>query len=143
MKSKLALITAALTLQGCALEPPAFGKLPPVAEGVETGEIALIRPRAFVGEEHDYYVNINNVDLAPLSSGQHARFKLPAGEHRIAIRCPALLSSNWNETAVVQRVAAGQTTYAAVAPKASCVSIATLSEGEAKKLLSKTNPRVP
>jgi hypothetical protein len=141
MKCNLVLFAAALTLQGCAMEAPVLGKLPPVAEGVEAGEVALIRPPSFIGEEHEYYVNINNVDLAPLASGEHARFRLPPGEHRIAIRCPALWSANWNETATVQHVAARQTTYAAVAPKGNCVSINPLSEGEAKKLLSRTSAR--
>ena len=53
--------------------------------------MVLIRPRAFA-DETSFYINVNRDDIAPIRSGQHTRLKLPAGEHRVAIRCYSALS---------------------------------------------------
>lgn len=139
MKRRLVTALAgAILVSGCAPEQAAIGKLPPIADAAAAGEVALIRPRAFVGEEFAYDVSVNGVNIAALGSGEHARIKLPAGEHRIAIRCFRALTSAWAETVVTQRVVAGQTAYLAVAPKFECASIEPVSESEGKELLSRT-----
>jgi len=46
--------------------------------------------------------------------------------------------SGWRETAITQRVAAGQAAYLAIAPHKDCVSVEPVSESEGRKLLSRT-----
>ncbi len=138
MRRNLVRALAAIAISGCATEPvtPA-GKLPPITNPAEAGEVVLIRPRAFIADETSFYINVNQDDIAPIRSGQHTRLKLPAGEHRVAIRCYSSLSG-WRETAITQRVAAGQAAYLAIAPHKDCVSVEPVSESEGRKLLSRT-----
>jgi len=71
----------------------------------------LIRPRAFIAEETGFYINVNH--------------------------CYSSLSG-WQETAITQRVVAGQAAYLAMAPHKACVSVEPVSESEGRKLLSRT-----
>jgi len=138
MKRNLVCALAASVISGCAPDSvtPA-GKLPPITNPAEAGEVVLIRPRTFIAEETSFYINVNKEDIAPIRSGQHTRLKLPAGEHRVAIRCYSSLSG-WQETALTQPVVAGQATYLAIAAHKDCVSVEPVSESEGRKLLSRT-----
>jgi hypothetical protein len=138
MKRNLVCTLAAIAISGCAAEPvtPAE-KLPPITDPAEAGEVVLIRPRAFIADETSFYINVNQDDIALIRSGQHTRLKLPAGEHRVAIRCYSSLSG-WQETALTQRVVAGQAAYLAIAPSRDCVNVEPVSESEGRKLLSRT-----
>jgi hypothetical protein len=138
MKRNLVCALAAIATSACAPDSvtPA-GKLPPIAISAEAGEVVLIRPRAFIAEETSFYVNVNHDDIAPIRSAQHTRLKLPAGEQRVAIRCYSSLSG-WQETALTQRVVAGQAAYLVIAPRKDCVSLEPVSASEARKLLSRT-----
>lgn len=138
MKHTLFSVLAAIALASCA-ETITFEKLPP-ADPASAGEVVLIRPSAFIGDDVVYVVNVDKKDVAELGSRQHQRLMLPAGEHRIAIRCPGALSG-WSETATTQGVATGKTAYLAVAPKHACASVDAIAESEAKKLLANTSPR--
>jgi hypothetical protein len=138
MKRNLLFALAAIALSGCA-EPVALEKLPP-ADPASAGELVIVRPSAFVGEEIVFVINIDMKDVAELPSRQSQRFQLPAGEHRIAIRCFGALSG-WNGTAITHAVVTGQTAYLAVAPKGDCASIGQVPESEGKKLLANTGPR--
>jgi len=69
----------------------------------------------------------------------HARFRLPEGEHRIAIRCVGLFSEDIKESATTQRIVASQTLYLAVEPKGGCATIEAVSEPEGRKLVSNTS----
>jgi hypothetical protein len=141
MKDIVVWTLAAIAIAGCAPESvTSAGKLPPIADPADAGEVVLIRPRAFVAEDTSYYINVNAEDVAPIHSGQHSRFKLPAGEHRIAIRCFNSLSG-WKETSITQRVVAGQAAYVAIAPDSECVSVKPVTEAEGKRLLSRTTFR--
>lgn len=128
----------ALVLSGCA-EPVALEKLPP-ADPANAGELVVVRPSAFIGEDTVFIINVDKKDIAELNSRQYHRFQLPAGEHRIAIRCFGALSG-WTETAITQGVVAGQTAYLAVAPRHGCASVGQVPESEARKLLANTSPR--
>ena len=124
---------------GCGSSPAVTGKLPAAAAG-DSGEVVIIRARAFIGEEHNHYLNVDQENIVALTSGQHARLKLASGEHRVAIRCYGdLLSAATNEAVITHRVAAGQISYFAVKPRYSCASIDPLTEPEAMKLLSATS----
>jgi len=138
MKRNLVCALAAIAIWGCAADSvtPA-GKLPPITNPAEAGEVVLIRPRAFIADETSFYINVNQDDIAPIRSGQHTRLTLPAGEHRVAIRCYSSLSG-WQETAISQRVVAGQAAYLAIAPRKDCVSVEPVSESEGRKLLART-----
>lgn len=138
MKRGMVCALAAGVLAGCAPAPVALGKLPPIANPANAGEVVVIRARAFIDGEFSYYVNINQENILALASGEHARLKLPAGEHRIAIRCFAPLTDSWKETALTEGVLPGQTRYLAVAPKFGCASLDPVSESEGRKLLSRT-----
>jgi hypothetical protein len=138
MKRNLVYALAAIAISGCASDSvtPA-GKLPPITDPAEAGDVVLIRPRAFIADETSFYINVNREDIAPIGSGRHTRLKLPAGEHRVAIRCYSNLSG-WQETAITQRVVAGQAAYLAIAPHKDCVSVEPVSESEGSKLLART-----
>ena len=139
MKQTLLCALAAIAISGCGSEPVALEKLP-AADPANAGEVVLVRPSAFIGEDIVYAVNVDKADIAELGARQHQRFKLSAGEHRIAIRCFGALSG-WDETAITHRVVAGQTAYLAVAPKHGCASVAAVPESEGRKLLSNTAAR--
>ena len=139
MNRNLLAVAAAIAVYGCGTEPVALEKLPPV-DPASAGEVVLVRPSAFIGEEIVYVVNVDKKDVAELSARQHQRFSLPAGEHRIAIRCYGALSG-WSETAITQGVAVGKTAYLAVAPKHGCASVDPVPESEARKLLANTSPK--
>jgi hypothetical protein len=138
MKRNLLIALAAIAISGCA-EPVAFEKLPP-ADPATAGELVVVRPSAFVGEDIVFVINIDMKDVAELGTRQSQRFQLPAGEHRIAIRCFGALSG-WNGTAITHAVVTGQTVYLAVAPKEACASIDPVPESEGRKLLLNTGPR--
>lgn len=138
MKRKLVSALAAMAISGCGSEPVALGNLPPVADAANAGEVAVVRARGFIGEGFDYYININQINVFALGAGEHTRFRLPAGEHRVAIRCYSAWTAGWNEAAVTVRIAAGQTTYLAVAPKFECATVDPVPEREGKKLVSTT-----
>lgn len=140
MRRNLASLLAAIAIAGCAAEQVVLGKLPPIANPADAGEVVLIRASAFIGEDMSYYVNVDQTDIFELRQGEHTRFHLPAGEHRIAVRCFGALSG-WSDAAITQRVVAGQTTYFAVAPKFACASLDPVPESEAAKLLARTRFR--
>jgi len=139
MKQNLFCALAAIAISGCGSEPLALEKLP-AADPANAGEVVLVRPSAFIGEDIVYVVNVDKKDVAELAERQHQRFKLSAGEHRIAIRCFGALSG-WEESAITHRVVAGQTAYLAVAPKHGCASLAPVPEREGAKLLANTAPK--
>ena len=133
------LALAAGITAGCGSNPVVTGKLP-ATSAADSGEVVIIRARAFIGEEHNHYINVDQENIVALTSGQHARLKLASGEHRVAIRCYGdLLSTAINEAVITHRVAAGQISYFAVKPRFSCASIDPLSEAEARTLLSATS----
>jgi hypothetical protein len=138
MKRTLFSVLAAIAVFGCA-EPVTLEKLPP-PDPASAGEVVIVRPSAFIGDDLIYVVNVDKKDVAELRSRQYQRLMLPAGEHRIAIRCFNTLSG-WAETAMTQGVAVGKTAYLAVAPKHGCASVDQVPESEAKKLLANTGPR--
>jgi hypothetical protein len=132
---------AAIALFGCAGKEPAIGKLPPV-DAANSGEVVVIRPSAFIGDEFSLYLNVNETTVAALGPRQHTRLRLPAGEHRIAIHCPNVLSGKLNERVTLQRIDAGQTVYFSVTPRGDCAAIESLSEAEGRRRLTGTS-RVP
>lgn len=138
MKRTLFSALAAIAVSGCA-EPITLEKLPP-ADPASAGEVVIVRPSAFIGDDVVYVVNVDKKDVAELRDRQSQRLTLSAGEHRIAIRCFGALSG-WSETAITQGVVTGKTAYLAVAPKHGCASVDPVPESEAKKLLANTGPR--
>jgi hypothetical protein len=139
MRQNLLCALAVIAISGCGSEPVALEKLP-AADSVNAGEVVVIRPSAFIGEDVVYIVSVDKKDIARLGSRQHQRFNLPAGDHRIAIRCFGAFSG-WEETAITHRVVAGQSAYLAVAPKQGCANLDPVTEGQGRKLLSNTVPR--
>jgi hypothetical protein len=127
-------------LVGCAAQELSIGRLPPVGDAA-SGEIVVARPRAFIGEDFPFYLSVDQENIAALEAREHRRFRLAAGEYRIAIRCTHAFKEGWSETAITQRVAAGQTIYLSVTPKSDCASLHVVSESDGKKLLSSTTSR--
>jgi hypothetical protein len=130
-------ILLAVLLAGCAAQELSIGKLPAV-DAASSGEVVVVRPSAFVGEDFPLYLNVNQENIAAMGARQHTRFRLAAGEHRFAIRCVGLFTGEV-ETATNQRIVAGQTLYLSVAPKGSCASIEAVPEREGRKLVSSTS----
>jgi hypothetical protein len=130
-------LAVVILLAGCAAQELSLGRLPAI-DAASSGEVVVVRPRAFVGEDFPFYLNVNQENIAAIDAREHRRFRLSAGEHRIAIRCVSLLTGETTETATTQRVAAGQTLYLSVAPKGSCASVDAVSDQEGRKLVSST-----
>jgi len=139
MRPGLACALAAIAIASCGAPPVKLEKLPPPADAASAGEVVVIRPGAFIGEDISYFLNVDRQDVFELESRQHTRFKLPAGEHRIAVRCFVWYSGSWTEAVITQSVVAGQTAYLAVEPKHNCASLDPVPESEGRKLLSRTH----
>ena len=127
-------------LAGCGAPELFIGKLPAV-DAAGSGEVVVVRPTAFIADDYPFYLNVNQENIWVIHPRMHTRFRLPAGEHRIAVRCTSAYSSEIRETAATQRVVAGQTLYLAVAAKGNCASIEAVSEPEGRKLVSNTTFR--
>ena len=67
MRRNLVCAFAAIATAACAPDSvtPA-GKLPPITNPAEAGEVVLIRPRAFIAEETSFYINVNHDEIAPI-----------------------------------------------------------------------------
>src|SRR5258708_9389844 len=93
MKRNLLSALGAIAIFGCGAEPVALEKLPPT-DPANAGEVLVIRPRAFIGEDMGYLVNAGNTDIAELRSRAHHRLTLAARDHRRAApRCSS--PSGW------------------------------------------------
>ncbi len=128
---------AAVVLAGCAAQELPISKLPAV-DSASSGEVVVVRPSAFIAEDFAFYLNVNQENIAAIRTRQHTRFRLAAGEHRFAIRCVGLFTTEVAETATNQRIVEGQTLYLSVSPKGSCASIEAVPEQEGRKRVSNT-----
>ena len=124
-------------LAACAAQELSIGKLPAV-DPASSGEVVVVRPSAFIADDFTFYVNVNEENIAGLRSRVHTRFRLPAGEHRIAVRCTSGYTSQVQENATIQRVVAGETLYLAMEPKGNCAVIEAVSEREGRRLVANT-----
>lgn len=134
---RLRLLLGLSLLAGCASQELSVGKLPAV-DAAGSGEVIVVRPSAFIADDYTFYVNVNQENIVGLRARLHTRFRLPAGEHRIAVRCTSSISSEISETATTQRIAAGQTLYLAIEPKGNCATIEAVSEREGRRLVANT-----
>jgi len=137
LKTARLAVLAAAALSACGAPEPRIGKLA-LVDAAGSGEVVVARPSAFIAEEFPFYVAVNDENVAALHARQHIRFRLAAGEQRIAIRCPNMLQSDLNERVTTQRVVAGQTLYLSVTPQGNCASIEPVSEPQGRKLVSST-----
>ena len=131
------LLVAILLLAACAAPELKIGKLPAV-DPASSGEVVVVRPSAFIAEDFTFYVNVNEENIAGLRNRMHTRFRLPAGDHRIAVRCTSGYTSDVFENATIERVVAGQTIYLAIEPKGKCATIEAVSEREGRRLVANT-----
>jgi len=129
-------LAALLLLTACGAPELKLEKLPAV-EGA-AGEVWLIRPTHWIGEEVVYVVNVDSRDIHTLEMKQHIRVRLAPGEHRIALRCYQPFSNTWKETVVNQQVQAGANAYLAVEPRGDCASLEPLPEAQGKRLAART-----
>jgi hypothetical protein len=143
MSRACAALLAAAVLGGCAPAAVTMGQLPAVASPAQAGEVVVVRERGFIASDFSYYVNVNQQNIVALESGEHTRLQLPAGQHRIALRCYAPLDGGWKETAVTEYVPAQGTVYLQAAPRYDCASLTPVTEAQARKLLSGTSAKAP
>lgn len=130
------LLIPLLLLAACGAPEVKLERLPAV-EGA-AGEVWLIRPTHWIGEEAGYVVNVDQRDIHTLEMKQHIRVRLAPGEHRVALRCYQPLSNSWKETVINQQVQAGATTYLEVEPRGDCASLEPRPEAEGKRLAART-----
>lgn len=119
-------------LAGCAAPDVALEKLPPAAG--PSGEVLIVRPSAFIGDENAYVVNVDRRDVHRMETKEHIRLRLGAGAHRLALRCWQMALAEWTETSITQEVVAGATTYLRVVPRHSCAALEPLTERDARSL---------
>jgi hypothetical protein len=120
-----------LMLAGCAMPDVALEKLPPAAG--PSGEVPIVRPSAFIGDENAYVVNVDRRDVHQMETKEHIRLRLGAGAHRLALRCWQMALAEWTETSITHEVV-GATSYLRVVPRHSCAELLPLTETEARRL---------
>ena len=121
-----------LLLAACAAPEVALEKVPPPRG--PSGEVVIVRPSAFIGDEGAYLVNIDQRDVHMMEVKEALRVRLEPGSHRIALRCWQMALAEWTETAITHEVAAGATTYLRVVPRHSCANLEPLTERDARSL---------
>jgi hypothetical protein len=129
-------IALLLLLAGCGAPEVALEKLPPPAG--PSGEVVIVRPSAFIGDELAYVVNVDQRNIHELETKQHIRVRLGAGAHRIALRCWQVALAEWKETAITHEVLAGATTYLRVTPRHACAELEPLPQAEGRRLAAGT-----
>ena len=119
-------------LAACGAPEVALEKLPPPAGA--SGEVVILRPSAFIGDEGAYVVNVDQRNVHSMEAKERIQLRLGAGAHRIALRCWQMALAEWKETAITHDVVAGTTSYLRVVPRHSCAELEPLTEREARSL---------
>jgi hypothetical protein len=88
-----------------------------------------------VGAANPFTIALDGNDLFRIGSGEHAEFPVPAGSHRIAVKCFGGWTPTMKEDTESFAAAAGETRYFRVAPSATCADIEAIGEGTAKREL--------
>lgn len=95
-----------------------------------------MRTSNLVGGANAFVVALDGTDIFRIGSGEHAEFPLPAGNHRVTVKCFGGWSPTWKEASVPFDAAAGKTSYFRVSPDMNCAGIEAIAEGAAKKQLT-------
>jgi len=128
----------ALAAGGCASNFQ--GAFPPLKDPQRAAEVVVLRPSRVVGAAVAYGVQIDAKDAFAIGSGQHARFRLDAGEHSLGVRC---LSDplGMRRPAFLRFAAKPDTThYVLVTPgrDKNCADVSEIEEAEAAPELAKS-----
>ena len=124
-----------VALSACA-SSGRIGDLPAVAEGATSSQLVLIRVSSFVGATNSYYVALDGRDIFSLRSGQYTEFRIPTGEHFVAVKCFGGWSPSWKKESKRFVAAQDQTNYFEMSPNLSCADIDPVTAEEAKKMMT-------
>lgn len=106
----------------------------------QAAEVTVIRPRAFIGEDSPYYIMVDGKLASDIEAREHVRFRVPAGRHTLAVRCPKPLYGTYAETASEQQIGTQAATFV-IEPKYDCVTISAADARSAASLLPNTRLR--
>lgn len=139
MKHLLARCALALSvlaaLAGCGTTSGRLGELPAITDPANAAKVVTVRVSSVVGAVNGFTVALDGKDLFGIGSGEHAEFRVPAGEHYIAVKCFGGWSPTWKEEALRFNVAAGDTSYFEIHPSMKCAAIKQIDQAAAKQLL--------
>lgn len=98
--------------------------------------MVVIRTSNLIGAANPFTIALDGNDLFRIGSGEHATFPVPAGQHRIAVKCFGGWTPTMKEDARSFTAAAGAASFFRVGPSMNCAAIEAISEATAKKELS-------
>lgn len=103
------------------------------------GELTVIRPTAFVGQEWPYYVLVGDKAVADLNSGERVTLQVPSDLRSLAIHCPKGMGSAYAESRIDRDFSAP--TYLVLSARRDCVSIEAVDAKAASRLMNSTRSR--
>jgi len=136
MKKMITIVLVFLVLGGCSTMSGRVGDMPTVTDEKSASKIVVIRISSIVGGANSYVVALDGKDLLKIRSGQHADFKINAGEHFIAVKCFGGWWPSWKEDSVKFVAKSNQSVYFEVSPDFSCAEIVKIAKTKADKRLS-------
>lgn len=133
---------AVLVLAGCAGgDEVILRPLPKIADADKSTEVTVIRPRAVIASEFPFYVVVADQPVFDLRSGEHTRFRIPAGRQVFAIRCLGGPLGNPPLTRIEHDFPARGSAIFIVEPKNDCASIQPVDARAAASALATTRFR--
>jgi hypothetical protein len=144
IKTLLAALAVGI-LSGCA-SSGRIGELPTIAADAPSSQLVLIRVSSIIGATNSYYVALDGKDIFSIRSGEYTRFRIPAGEHFIAVKCFGGWSPAWKEISKGFVAVADQTSYFEISPNMTCAEIRqiTTDAGKAEvKNITFVDPETP
>lgn len=124
-----------LFLSGCA-SSGRIGDLPTVIGRAPSSQLVLIRVSNFVGGANSYFVALDGKDVFSIRSGQYTTFRIPTGEHFVAVKCFGGWSPTWKEDSKRFVAMQDKTNYFVINPNLSCAEINSVPEEDGRKKMA-------
>lgn len=128
-------LVLAVPLAGCGTASGRLGDLPPITNQASASTITVVRVSSIVGAANGYRVALDGQDIFGIGSGEHAEFRVPAGEHYIAAKCFGGMTPTWKEDSLKFAAAPGARNYFLITPSGSCAEIKASNEADTKRHL--------
>jgi len=129
------IIAAALLAAGlaaCGTTSGPLGPLPEIADSSGAAKVVVVRVSSVIGAAAGVKSDVGPRCESGLGSGEHAEFRVPAGEHAIAIGCFGGLVPKWNQESLRFTAQPGASLFFIVSPSASCAELRAATEAEAR-----------
>lgn len=132
MRRILAAALLAAGLAACGTTSGPLGPLPEVSDASRAAKVVAVRVSSVIGAANGYTLSLDGKDLFGIGSGEHVEFRVPAGEHSIAIGCFGGIAPKWNQESLRFTAQPGESLYFLVSPGGSCAELRAATEAEAR-----------